>query len=51
MAFVVVPHRDPSRESAFRDILARATSMPVLDVTDAMTVHLNHVYVISPIAR
>ncbi len=48
MAYVVVPHLDPSRESAFRDILARATSMPVLDVTDGTTVEPNHVYVIPP---
>jgi two-component system CheB/CheR fusion protein len=48
MAFVVVPHLDPSRESAFRDILARATSMPVLDVTDGVKVAPNHVYVIPP---
>ena len=48
MAFVVVPHLDPSRESAFRDILARATSMPVLEVTDGTTVEPNQVYVIPP---
>ncbi len=48
MAFVVVPHLDPSQESAFCDILARATAMPVTDVVDGTTVEPNHVYVIPP---
>ena len=48
MAFVVLPHLDPTRESAFRDILARATSMPVLEVTDGTTVEPNQVYVVPP---
>src|SRR5215469_4557077 len=48
MAFVVVPHLDPSRESAFGEILSRATSMPVLDAKDLITVEPNHVYVIPP---
>ncbi len=46
MAFVFVPHLDPSRESAFRDILARSTKMPVLEVKDRMRVTANHAYVI-----
>lgn len=29
MALIMVPHLDPSRESAFTQILARATSIPV----------------------
>ena len=48
MAFVVVPHLDPSRESAFGEILSRATSMPVLDAKDLITVEPDHVYVIPP---
>jgi two-component system CheB/CheR fusion protein len=48
MAYVVVPHLDPARESAFRKILSRATSMPVLDARDLITVEPNHVYVIPP---
>ena len=46
MAYVFVPHLDPSRESAFREILARATSMPVEEVTNGMRPAPDHVYVI-----
>ena len=48
MAFVFVPHLDPSRESAFTQILPRSTSMPVIQVTDGMEVERNRVYVIPP---
>ena len=46
MAFVFVPHLDPSRESAFREILARSTKMPVVEVENGMTAARNQVYVI-----
>lgn len=46
MAYVFVPHLDPSRESAFREILARTTSMPVVEVEDGGIVKRDHVYVI-----
>src|SRR5215831_20913848 len=48
MAYVVVPHLDPLRESAFGEILSRSTSMEVLDAKDHTTVLPNHVYVIPP---
>jgi two-component system CheB/CheR fusion protein len=48
MAFVFVPHLDPSRESAFTQILPRSTSMPVVEVTDGMAVEPKHLYVIPP---
>ena len=48
MAFVFVPHLDPSRESAFTQILPRSTSMPVVQVTDGMPVEPKHLYVIPP---
>jgi two-component system CheB/CheR fusion protein len=48
MAFVVIPHLDPSRESAFGEILSRSTSIPVVDAKDRTTVEPNHVYVIPP---
>ena len=48
MAFVVVPHLDPSRESAFSEILSRATAMPVQDAKNLTTVLPNHGYVIPP---
>lgn len=48
MAFVIVPHLDPSRESVFTQILGRATSMNVLQIDNGMRVESNHVYVIPP---
>jgi two-component system, chemotaxis family, CheB/CheR fusion protein len=46
MAYVFVPHLDPMRESAFCEILARSTSMPVIEVKDGMQPESDHVYVI-----
>jgi two-component system CheB/CheR fusion protein len=46
MAFVFIPHLDPSHSSAFSEILARSTTMPVSDVKDGSTVAPNRVYVI-----
>ena len=46
MAFIFVPHLDPSRQSAFSEILARSTAMPVNDVVDGTLVTPNHVFVI-----
>ena len=48
MALILVPHLDPSRESAFTQILARATSIPVLQAQNGMRVKPDHVYVIPP---
>lgn len=46
MAFVLVQHLDPTHVSMLRDILSKATAMPVLEVHDNMPVEPNHVYVI-----
>jgi len=48
MAFVVVQHLPPDRETLMADILSRCTSMPVLQVAEGMRVEPNHVYVIRP---
>lgn len=48
MAFVLVPHLDPSRESSFPQILSRTTQMPVVQVGNGMTIRANSVYVIPP---
>src|SRR5262252_1360336 len=48
MAYVVLPHLDPLRESAFSEILSRITRMPVRDAKDQTSVEPNHVYVIPP---
>src|SRR5262245_11855415 len=48
MAFLRVQHLDPHHESRLGDLLARATSMPVLEATNGLAVRQNHVYVIPP---
>jgi two-component system CheB/CheR fusion protein len=48
MAFVVVQHLAPSRASLLRDILGRATRMPVRTAEDGVEVLPDHVYVIPP---
>src|SRR3977135_1067780 len=48
MAYVLVQHLDPSHESALTELLAKATEMPVRQVTDATLVEPNYVYVIPP---
>src|SRR6185295_15514895 len=44
--FVLVQHLDPQHESALTQILARATAMPVREVTNNLRVLANHVYII-----
>ncbi len=48
MAFVLVQHLDPNRESALTDLLSRVTSLPVREVTKDLPVQPNHIYVIPP---
>jgi two-component system CheB/CheR fusion protein len=48
MAYVLVLHLDPARESKVAEILARTTLLPVLQATDGMRVAPDHVYVIPP---
>src|SRR5437867_4152562 len=48
MGFVLVQHLDPKHASALTQLLARATSMTVHEVSDNMPVRPNHVYVIPP---
>ncbi len=48
MAYVIVPHLDPHRESAFSQILERHTQMPVRQIEQGMPIEPNHVYVIPP---
>ena len=48
MGFVLVQHLDPEHESALTQILSRATSLPVCDVTNSQPVQPNHVYIIPP---
>ena len=46
LAFVLIQHLAPEHESPLTDLLAKATDMPVAEVTDGMRVEPNHVYVI-----
>ncbi|MCA9120437.1 MAG: PAS domain S-box protein [Planctomycetaceae bacterium] len=48
MGFVLVQHLDPEHESALTQILSRATSLPVCDVTNNQLVEPNCVYIIPP---
>jgi len=48
MGFVLVQHLDPVHESALKQLLARATTMPVHEVTNDLRVEPNNVYVIPP---
>jgi CheY-like chemotaxis protein len=43
MAFVMVLHLPPDRKSMLTEILARWTSMPVIDVTGRVAIEPNHV--------
>ncbi len=46
MAYVLVQHLDPSHESMLPALLQKATTLPVLEITDDITVEPNHVYII-----
>src|SRR6266571_282635 len=48
LGFVLVQHLAPKHESMLSELLAKATRMPVIEVTQGMRVQANHVYVIPP---
>jgi two-component system CheB/CheR fusion protein len=48
MGFVLVQHLDPQHESALTQLLSRASSMPVREVSNNLRVEANHIYVIPP---
>ncbi len=48
MAFVLIQHLAPDRESLLTEIMARKTQMPVREVQNGMRVEPNQVYVIPP---
>ena len=48
MAFVLVQHLDPTHPSLLVDLLAKHTSMAVLQAEDGMIVTREHLYVIPP---
>jgi len=51
MAFVVVQHLDPTRDSLLPSILQKATSMPVSQAADGTPIARDRVYVIPPNAH
>ncbi|HET7158887.1 MAG TPA: CheR family methyltransferase, partial [Burkholderiales bacterium] len=46
MAFIVASHLPASHESMLSEILARASSMPVVDARDHLKLERNHIYVL-----
>lgn len=48
LAFVLVSHLDPNRESLMTELLRRFTPMPVEEAREGMRVMANRVYVIPP---
>lgn len=48
LAFVVVAHLDPTRESHLSELLGGWTAIPVVQIPGPTTIQPNHVYVIAP---
>jgi len=46
MAFVVIQHLDPARKSALGSLLSKATSLPVEDISNGVSLQPDHVYVV-----
>ncbi len=46
IAFVLVQHLDPKHESLLPEILQKVTKIPVIEITDDIKVHPDHIYVI-----
>ena len=47
-AFVVVQHLDPTQKELLVELLQRCTPLPVVEITDELTVERDHIYVIPP---
>ncbi len=48
MAFLIVMHLDPTRESQLAPLLGQHTAMPVTEAADGAAIEPDHVYVIAP---
>ena len=48
VAFVLIPHLDPSHASMMTELLRRVTKIEVAEATEGMAVKPDHVYVIPP---
>ncbi|MEO9130948.1 MAG: CheR family methyltransferase [Sphingomonas sp.] len=47
MAFILIQHLDPTHKSLMADLLAKHTTMPVVEATDGAAIEVNHVYTIA----
>ena len=48
IAFILVPHLDPTHKSLMVELLARQTAMPVCEAQDNMSIEPDRVYIIPP---
>ena len=48
IAFVLIPHLDPTHASLMVELLARHTSMPVVEAAEGMAIEPDRVYIIPP---
>ena len=48
MAFVLVQHLDPTRESRLVELLAKTTRLAVVEATNGLEIESDHVYIIPP---
>jgi two-component system CheB/CheR fusion protein len=48
MAFVLIQHLDPKHQSHLKELLSKASKMPVAEVNGETRIEANHVYVIPP---
>ncbi|WP_075213941.1 chemotaxis protein CheB [Mongoliimonas terrestris] len=50
MAFLIVMHLDPTRESGLTQLLGQHSTMTVAEAADGLTIQADHIYVIPPAA-
>src|SRR5688572_7115327 len=48
IAYILVQHLDRSHESILSDLLQKATTIPVQEITDNLPIEANHIYVVPP---
>ena len=48
IAFVLVPHLDPTHKSMMVELLSRLTAMPVFEAKHGMSIQVNSIYIIPP---
>jgi two-component system CheB/CheR fusion protein len=48
VAFILIPHLDPTHESMMVELIARQTKMSVVEAKEGMKVEANRVYIIPP---